>query len=252
MVVSEGTGIVPFGRLQDPSGALGQQASQFSSSNLDAGVDCARTPTRPLSSQDRLYMSRENSVDLERSTSYSFGGAENQGGNTLLIDNDLCRSSSRAAPTLCIANLIQFNPTPSVNLLRSEDSQSNLIDLSYSVPPSPDVTRTADTSQGYADPRLAYSRQRTSERSSVHISHTGNSILDDDWENSFSAAVRGHQPSSNGESVTGVSLTVANNWQKVQEQNEVNYDAREGFQGPNAIADSDDDLDFMGVDWFTK
>lgn len=251
---NEATTEMPFEQLQALDCTPGYQATQLNGSILDADGDGSQTPRQVLSTSHGLYSSREGSVASEKSTSFNLANVEDHAGNNKsLLDNDLWNNSRQATPSLCLASLIEYDPNATRNiLLRGGGSQGSLIDLSGSVPSSPNITRTGESIQSYRSGFPMNSiPESTLEGASVQSRLPGNTILDD-WENSFAAIHKsGYPPPSMGGNEKNSTPTANDSTGREPAQNGTEVKPFEGSNvGPNVEAD--DDLDFMGVDWFLK
>lgn len=220
-----------------------EQQLNSDSSDVDDG---SSTPKQGCLSYDRFF-SRDGSAESDTFTSYN---QRSMGENPLLVDDNL--SSRESTPSLCLADFMNYDSRKVSSLLNSEGSQCNLIDLSSPAPSSPNGSRCGSVTPFYGiqSHSRANSRQSSLDCTSVPTISRADHILDDDWESSFGIVARDRRFTLRGTGNKENPLLIEDDEEPTNNTGGGGVSNR--FQGLNLKSDTDDDPNFMGIDWFSK
>lgn len=223
-----------------------EQQLDDDSSDVDDG---SSTPKQGCLSYNRFF-SRDGSAESDTFTSYN---QRSMGGNPLLVDDNL--SSRESTPSLCLADFMHYDSRKVSSLLNSEGSQCNLIDLSSPAPSSPNGSRCGSVAPlyGIQSRSRANSRQSSLDCTSIPTRSHADHILDDDWESSFGIVARDRRFTLKGTGNKENPLLIDDDDEEPT-NNRGGGGVSNRFQGLNLKPDIDteDEPNFMGIDWFSK
>lgn len=201
----------------------------------DSEDDGSRTPRQQAASS-------VGSNSSPKSTSYTLASMGYSSENLTTVDDSYYPSSREGTPTFSLADVIGYPPsTPG----HSRFTQQSLIDLASSAPSSPNAIRSRAVTPPYYS-KVNYTPSR---------SHHKDPLLGEDWESSFGDVTGGYQNQSipNGSKKNSLFMTGS------EDGNTIGPSAnKEGalvdLSGSSMRSDTetDDELDFMGVEWFAK